>query len=130
MKIFLDANIIFSAVKKDSFINKLIFLLSEKHKLISSNYAILEARKNLSLKKLFSLGEFNRICSAIKVHDPIILSGTEFLPDKDKAILGAAISAKCDYLLTGDKKHFGDSFGKKVRGVVIVNPTKLAEEIF
>ena len=37
-------------------------------------------------------------------------------------ILLAAIEARADYLLTGDFRHFGPYFGKKIEGVTIISP--------
>jgi hypothetical protein len=44
------------------------------------------------------------------------------LPEKDVPILLAALEAKMDYLLTGDIRHFGPYFGKKIAGVTVVFP--------
>jgi hypothetical protein len=44
------------------------------------------------------------------------------LPDKDVPILLAAIEARCTHLLTGDVRHFGRYFGKKIEGTAIVLP--------
>jgi len=39
-------------------------------------------------------------------------------------ILLAAIEARADYLLTGDFRHFGPYFGKKIEGVTIISPAQ------
>ena len=44
------------------------------------------------------------------------------LPEKDVPILLAAIETRCTRLLTGDVRHFGPYFGKKIEGVSIVLP--------
>ncbi len=44
------------------------------------------------------------------------------LLEKDRPVLLAAISARADYLLTGDTLHFGKHFGKKVSAVTICLP--------
>ena len=57
---------------------------------------------------------------------------TEFDVDinkKDIPILGGAIANKATYLLTGDKKDFGELWGREVQGVKIVSPRMLAEEL-
>jgi predicted nucleic acid-binding protein len=41
------------------------------------------------------------------------------LPEKDQPVLVAAISAKADYLLTGDIEHFGKYFGQRIMDVRI-----------
>ena len=39
------------------------------------------------------------------------------LPPEDAPILAAAVQAKADLLVTGDRSHFGHLFRKTVRGV-------------
>jgi predicted nucleic acid-binding protein len=41
------------------------------------------------------------------------------LPEKDRPVLMAAISAKADYLITGDMLHFGKYFGRSIMGVKV-----------
>jgi predicted nucleic acid-binding protein len=41
------------------------------------------------------------------------------LPEKDRPVLLAAISAKANYLITGDMLHFGKYFGQTIHGVKI-----------
>ena len=50
-----------------------------------------------------------------------------WLPDKDRPVLDAAIHLRCDALLTGDRTHFGASYGKTFGGVMIHSPRSLAE---
>ena len=42
------------------------------------------------------------------------------LPAKDVPILLAAIAANATHLLTGDLRHFGPYFGRRVAGVLIL----------
>ena len=44
------------------------------------------------------------------------------LPEKDAPILLAAIAADATHLLTGEVRHFGPHFGKKIEGTTIVPP--------
>jgi hypothetical protein len=44
------------------------------------------------------------------------------LPEKDVPIMLAAIAARCTHLLSGDVRHFGAYFGKKIEGVAIILP--------
>jgi hypothetical protein len=44
------------------------------------------------------------------------------LDSKDRPVLLAAIAASVDYLLTGDRTHFGHLYDSKVRGVRILLP--------
>ena len=44
------------------------------------------------------------------------------LVEKDRPILAAAIAASADYLVTGDKSHFGHLYGTRVSGVCVFTP--------
>jgi predicted nucleic acid-binding protein len=44
------------------------------------------------------------------------------LVDKDLPILAAAIAASVDYLVTGDRKHFGLHYNTTVSGVRVLSP--------
>jgi len=51
------------------------------------------------------------------------------LPLKDQPILGGAIAGHATHLLTGDERDFGEFWGKTIRGVKIVSPRMLVEEL-
>ena len=44
------------------------------------------------------------------------------LPDKDRLILLAAVSAGATHLLTGDFRHFGPYYGERIEGVLVMPP--------
>jgi len=44
------------------------------------------------------------------------------LPRKDVPSLLAAIEARATHLLTGDLRHFGSYFGKRVEGILVLPP--------
>jgi predicted nucleic acid-binding protein len=105
-RIFLDANILFSVAYGSRGLDR----LWELHKkgvcvLLASGYVIEEAKRNLTkpdqLKKLeASLLNVKIVLEA----DPGIKCPID-LSEKDQPVLMAAVSAKADYLLTGDIKH-------------------------
>jgi predicted nucleic acid-binding protein len=127
-KLFLDANILFSAAYREKAGLVKLWQL-KKVKLYSSLYAVEEAERNLEKaeqkKRLTTLLE--------KIELVGYLSGRSFIPtdielrDKDKPILEAAIQMKADYLITGDFRDFGQHFGKKIAGVVILPPAAFFE---
>jgi hypothetical protein len=51
------------------------------------------------------------------------------LPPKDAPILGAALQAGADMLVTGDSRHFGHLSGKKVRDVEVKTPAGALEAL-
>ena len=122
-RLFLDANVLFSAAHKpDARVFRLWKL--EDVVLCSSRYALEEARFNLAdddqLRRLTKLAGEIQLVEASQHALPRELS----LPEKDAPILLAAIEAKADYLITGDLRHFGRYFGKKIEGVVILTPSQ------
>lgn len=123
-KIFLDANVLFSAAYRSrSGLHRLWQL--DDVELITSEYAVEEARRNLSgeasRKRLTSLLQSVQVLTRI----PLAVSPLEIeLPDKDQPILLASIQAGATHLLTGDKQHFGAHFGRRIHGVLILPPSE------
>jgi uncharacterized protein len=120
-RLFLDANVLFSAAyKPDARVFRLWKL--DDVVLCSSRYALEEARSNLveeiQRQRLSKLADRLQLFEAPER----ALAPQIKLPEKDVPILLAAQEARADYLLTGDSKHFGAYLGKKVIGVVIMLP--------
>lgn len=122
-RVFLDANVLFSAAYKPN--ARLLQLWKVKNlSLWTSRYALEEARVNLSTedqqRRLMKLGEDLNFAEAGERRMPHGIH----LPEKDVPILQAAIEARANYLLTGDTRHFGPYLGKKIDGVEIVTPAQ------
>ncbi|MBW1842471.1 MAG: PIN domain-containing protein [Deltaproteobacteria bacterium] len=119
-RIFLDANILFSVAYGSPSLAQ-FWALAEKGLcvLIASRYVIDEAKRNLyEPDQLSNLETCLPNLEIVLEADPTIACPVD-LPSKDKPVLMAAISAKADYLITGDMTHFGKYFGKKISGVKI-----------
>ncbi len=119
-RIFLDANILFSVAYGSPSLDRL-WELAEKGLcvLLASGYVIEEAKRNLD--KPDQLSKLKTCLSNMQIvleADPRVACPVD-LPPKDKPVLMAAISAKADYLITGDITHFGKYFGKTISGVRI-----------
>jgi predicted nucleic acid-binding protein len=129
MRIFLDANILFSAARPNSRMRMFLEVLSQQADFLTNAYAVEETRRNLELKfpsGLKSLERLARRCEMVSQ----LAAGLEIeLPLKDRPILGGAIAGRATYLLTGDERDFGRFWGKAVQGVKIVSPRMLAEEV-
>ena len=107
MKVFLDANILFSSSVSGSRIAKLIEVIQKHGECVTNSYAIEEARKNIELKKYGSLPELKSLLKDITVTNKLMLDLTVELNSKDVPILGGALAFQCTHLLTGDRRDFG-----------------------
>lgn len=122
-KVFLDANVLFSAAYRPQ--NDLLKLWSLPDiKLFTSTYALEEARRNLGTARQAEV--LNQLLPSLAVlHEPpptMALPEGVSLPVKDAPILRVAMHAKVTHLLTGDRRHFGTYFGRTVGGVLILAP--------
>ena len=129
MKVFLDANILFSGSVSGSKIAKLIEVIQTHGECVTNIYAVEEARKNIRRKKYGSIQGLESLTGEITIGNELVLDIPLELKSKDIPILGGAISQKCTHLLTGDKKDFGFLYGKQIENVLIVSPKLLAEEM-
>ncbi|MCE9639005.1 MAG: PIN domain-containing protein [Betaproteobacteria bacterium] len=127
MKLYLDANVIFSAAhREEGRAQVLVALARSGHcKLHTSGHALEEARRNLAIK---SSGFEHRLAQAlaeitIVAEAPASLvewAREQELPLKDAPILAAAVHAGADLLVTGDTRDFGHLFGRELRGTRVV----------
>lgn len=123
-RIFLDANILYSAAHTENSGLHVLWQIDDVV-LLSSSYAIAEARANLSEDRPGAIASLNRLLDRIELSDAGLgdcLPSSIRLESEDAPILLAAIRGKADYLLTGDKRHFGQFFGKKIDSVEIARP--------
>lgn len=134
MRIFLDANILFSAAKADGAMRSLVeWLHKDGHQLWADGYVLDEARRNLHAKAPASLAAFEKLTGWLEIEKAhpadMPASLPERLPEKDRPVLAAAIRLRCDALVTGDRKHFGSLYGKKIQGVTVHSARTLAEAL-
>jgi len=129
MRIFLDANILFAAALPKSRTGVFFMEFRQHAALITSVYAVDEARRNLAEKRPDALPNFERLLTHIKVTAMATTSVQVQLAEKDIPILGGAIASGATHLLTGDKRDFKALLGKTIQGVKIVSPQMLADEL-
>jgi len=132
MRIFLDANILFSAAKSDGAIRRLLGLLADAgHECHADAYVVEEARRNFALKAPGSLPVLDRLLGRFHVAQFKARAENAEVPsalaEKDRPVLAAAIQHACEALVTGDRTHFGALYGKTLGGVKIHSPRSLAE---
>jgi predicted nucleic acid-binding protein len=120
-RLFLDANVLFSAAYRPAAGLLRLWRLPNVV-LCSSRYALEEARANLSAES-----QRNRLAQLAAELQFFESTGNQLpagvsLPEKDAPILLAAIAARATHLITGDLRHFGPYFGRKIAGVTILPP--------
>ncbi|MDQ7794792.1 MAG: PIN domain-containing protein [bacterium] len=122
-RLFLDANVLFSAAYGTSSLSQLWELACEgKVVLLTSAYARGEALLNLTEEAQRSrLDELSREVALVP-EAPTTEPCPIALPDKDCPVLLAALQARATHFLTGDRKHFGTYFSQSVRGMLICTP--------
>jgi uncharacterized protein len=128
-RVFLDANVLFSAGYKSTRL-RLLWILPDVI-LLSSDYAVREAELNLkqfrpevavALKELLK-----RVTISSFAQLPPLPAGIT-LVEKDAPILQAAIGVQATHLLTGDIKHFSHLFGVAIQGVLILSPAEYLKD--
>ena len=131
MKVFLDANVVFSAAHQREGRAQALLLLARAGRcdLMVSAHALEEARRNLTRKshsfdkRLADLLAMTEVVAEAPA--PLVAWALEHgLPLKDAPILAAAVHANADILATGDLRDFGHLFGKSLHGVRILSLAK------
>lgn len=132
MRVFLDANVLFSAAKSDGAVRALLRSLVEHgHECWADDYVVAEAHRNLAVKG----GDALQVLHALLTHVQSARGlapgratpAVDWLPPKDRPVLAAAIHLRCDVLVTGDRTHFGPGYGRAFEGVTVHSPRSLAE---
>ena len=129
LTLFLDANIIISAAWKEG--TEISHVWSfEGIQLLTSSYVMGEVQRNLpAIDQVTRLRHLMRSVRILTLDDSFELSEALVLPEKDRPVLVGAVQSGANYLVTGDKKHFGPLFGVSIRGTTIIPPTELLAEL-
>lgn len=136
MRVFLDANVLFSAALNTGNGLRGFFSLAEVRvcELLGSPFALDEARRNIARKRPANIADLEHLITRLTVcreapPDYVRWACSTGLPDKDAPILAAAVHAKADRLVTGDRAHFGLLYRRKLRGVEVLTPRAALERI-
>jgi predicted nucleic acid-binding protein len=135
MRVFLDANILFSSAKSDGAVRALLKLLRQHgHVLVADGFVVEEARRNLA-RKAGSDGReaLDTLLTVVEI-GPVTSIDSDapwlaWLPPKDQPVLASAVSLRCDALITGDRTHFGSRYGRQVEGVMLLSPALAADQL-
>ena len=128
MKVFLDANVVFSAAHQQEGRAQSLLLLARAGycDLLVSGHALEEAQRNLARisesfdKRLEALLAMSEVVAEAPA-SLVAWALEQGLPLKDAPILAAAAHANADILATGDQRDFGHLFGKSLRGVRVLS---------
>jgi uncharacterized protein len=126
MRVFLDANILFTAAHNPQGKAALIIeLKSEGHYLLfTSDAAIEECKRNLAVKYPDSLPRLDCFSEGIEIFTADLSAPfPKGLPAKDAVIFQAAVAGNATHLLTGDHRHFGPFMNQSDKTYSIVIQT-------
>ncbi len=132
-RIFLDANALFTAAISPDGASRAIFDHARGHdyRVVSSAFPVDEARRNLRAKFPDKQADLEKLLgsAALVPEAPgaLVAWAAERLPAKDAPILAAANAGKATVLVTGDRRHFGDLYRKRTRGVLVLPPREALE---
>lgn len=136
MKLFLDANILFTAAYSPEGIARALFDLADAGhcSLCTSAFAREEARRNLSLKAPANVSNLDALLPLVTIVSEPAPEKTTWaaalpLPPKDAPIMAAAVSCAADILATGDRRDFGHLYGRNVEGVRVLSPREALREL-
>jgi predicted nucleic acid-binding protein len=131
VRVFLDANVLFSAAYRETGSVRVFFALAKAQvcRLVSSGHAIEEARRNLAAKHPARLADFEQLLESVELApEPTAATlgwaASTGLPPKDAPILAAAVDARCHVLATGDRSDVGRLLGRRLRGTVMMLPAE------
>lgn len=129
-RVFLDANVLFSAAYLDGGAMRPLFDVVKKLDdtiLLATGYVLREARRNLERKAPARLSELETLLEnvAILEEPPVELVEelAPLVPDPDDApVLAGAVSGGADMLVTGNERDFRTLYGTEVRSVLVLRP--------
>jgi len=132
LRVFLDANILFSAADVFGRTSEILKALVQlNHEAVTNIYAWEEVLRNINSKRPQALDGLYKIHRQLEIVD----NATPPFPldvvcaEKDIPILAGAIHARCTHLWTGDKAHLGQFYNQRIQGVTVVSSIRLFDLI-
>lgn len=121
MRLFLDANVLWSAASHPGAVHDLLQALRQSgHALVVDGFVIEEARRNLQPAAQVRLAAWILMMEVHPAAELDAHAAAHGLPSKDVPVLRAAIASRCDVLVTGDRRHFRHLMGRRVEGVLVL----------
>ena len=128
LRVYLDSNVVFSA-SRDQRSRFLELWRLRDIAVVISQYVVGEVSRNIK-----SIGHNQRFESLLAQTQFVSDADVQLIPPnvaliaKDQPILAAAIAASVDYLITGDKSHFGHLYRTRVSGVYVIAPADFLDQ--
>lgn len=135
IRVFYDANVIWAASDSTTGAARVLLRRSKKGKgikVLATEYTLREARQTIERDNPSAITEFYKVRDDLSMclePTPEFVRGLNSrlptgirLPKKDLPVLGGAIVAGANWLLTFDDEHFGPLYGKTVCGVEVMRP--------
>jgi hypothetical protein len=129
MRIFLDANVLFSASNPDRATGRMLTSAGKHAQIVTNPHAWEEARRNREAKRPALLAHFAALRENITISHAFKTVPEMDLPAEDIPVMAGAAGSQCDFLWTSDRRHFGPYYGKIFAGVKIVSSPLLADEL-
>jgi uncharacterized protein len=127
VRLFLDANILFSAAWREDAAARLLWDFSRAGhcELLSSLLAVEEARRNIGRKRPNQNATLESLVAELTLGlEPtgqhLKAAEDHGLPSKDVPILAAAVAQQAEILVTGDRRDFGHLYHHSVAGLTIL----------
>ncbi len=127
MKLFLDANVLFSAAYSPVGNARSLMAAAVERRLMMlvTDHVLGEAGRNLARKAAHALVSLEALEGWVHVVPAASIATEEAVRAlgivlKDSPVLAAAIDCQADVVVTGDARHFGHLYGQSVHGVRVL----------
>lgn len=139
IRVFLDANVYFAGCLSKEGASRFVLELTRRGKmeLAASRLVLREADRNLRKKASpQALRTFRRFLQDVKIRivqpaEDILKLHEGTVDPKDLPVIAAAVSARADYFLTLDRKHFLDvGYFVRMKKPRVMNPGRFLKEVF
>jgi predicted nucleic acid-binding protein len=128
LTVYLDSNVLFSASYIASGPFRNLWRMAQVTP-VTSLFAVGEVLRHIVLSaQQLRFDELIARTGMVSDADLGFVPQTIQLVEKDRPILAAAIAASVDYLITGDKSHFGHLYGTRVSGVYVISPADFLDQ--
>lgn len=137
LRLFLDSNVIFSGLYSSDGPAGIILdrFIDGRLAVVISQQVLEEIVRTIKKKLPVVLPELSDLLESVYleiIKDPTaeeIIKWTQLIHPEDAAILAAAINARIDYLVTGDKHFLGNPDINERSGLLIVSPRQFLDQL-